>query len=77
MNKFWTWILKESGYLWMYLAILTFIVLAILHGELIFIGFTTVILLAGTGGVYSHYRTLKKLGKWDKDSDYDKIYKNK
>jgi len=75
MNKFWTWILKESGYLWMYLAILTFLGLAVYNGTVIIIAFVLTILLVGTGGVYSHYRTLKKLGKWDNDSNYDEIYK--
>jgi hypothetical protein len=75
MNKFWTWILKESGYSWMYLALFTFLGLSIYDGTLIFILFVSGIILAGTAGVYSHYKTLKKLGKWDKDSDYDKTYK--
>ena len=77
MNRFWKWILKESGYLWMYIALLTFVGISIYNGGILFIGFTIAILLAGTGGVYSHYRTLKKLGKWDKNSTYDKTYNKK
>ena len=77
MNRFWKWILKESGYVWMYLAMLSFLTIAIYEGTLIFIVVVSITILASIFGVHSHYKTLKKLGKWDENSDYDKIFNDK
>lgn len=66
MKDILNWILRESNYIYLYVGIISFMVLTIYGGSMV--GFLSglVVLCAASVGVYMHYLRLKKLGKWDK-----------
>ena len=60
------WLVKESNYVYMYGAIISFIILTYLGGAMVGVYAGLFVLCIASVGVYVHYKKLEKLGKWDK-----------
>ena len=61
------WLVKESNYIYMYGAIISFMLLSFIgSGDLLGVYCGLAIMCCASVGGYSHYHKLKKIGKWDK-----------